>query len=123
MNPNKFQVNDIVIAPTIFNGTGIITNINSNGIFCITVEHNTEEYHFTRIGTSNAGVSTPSLYHIGTKITVKEAQPKRWPWVNVYKDMEGKIFCGTTMFNTKECALEYKVHSNYLHTIHLKPEE
>jgi len=121
---SKFQVGDEVIAPTVFNGIGKVTNTNFAETFCITVECDLDEYHFTQSGASNGEVGTPTLYHAGTKITIEEVQPVRWPWVNVYQGNLGYIFAGDS-FKTKEEALErYNTGSSiYLHTCQLKPEE
>jgi hypothetical protein len=65
----------------------------------------------------------PSLFHAGTKITIEEATPTRWPWVNVYRSVDIiSIFTGC-VYNTKTEALEnIDEFKTYLHTCQLKPE-
>jgi len=65
----------------------------------------------------------PSLFHAGTKITIEEAQPKRWPWVNVYRDKFDKICISLITYPSKEIAKQdlrpLVGGDTYLHTIQL----
>ena len=119
---NKFQVGDLVIAPRLFEGTFPVEQIANKNIFPIRVRNKEEiQFSFTIDGRENEEDLQPSLYHAGTKITIEEVTPTRWPWVNVYQNgISGYVFTGDS-FKTKEEALENRGSSQYLHTIQLKP--
>lgn len=69
-----------------------------------------------------------TLYHgHNLKITVEEKRPKRWPWVNVYRNQNGCVYAGTE-FVSKEDALRNSrtvpyASYNYSHTIQLAPPQ
>jgi len=123
-NSKDFQVGDLVIAPRLFHGLLKVYQIMHDTLYPVIVEDDEGyEFSFTTDGKENETDLQPSLFHAGTKITIEEAPPKRWPWVNVYRGEDGIIFSGGS-YNTKTEALEKNgwPGRTYLHTCQLKPE-
>jgi len=118
---SKFQVNDLVIAPRLFSGVLKVNQIMHDTSYPVIVEDGDYEFSFMTDGKESETDLQPSLFHSGTKITIEDVQPTRWPWLNVYQKSNGKIFVGNPC-NTKAEALE-KIYGNYeyLHTCQLTP--
>lgn len=124
-NPKDFQVGDRVIAPTLWEGEAVVTEIHAGDLFPIYVELGAKLWTFTEGGQYGSNHLQPSLFHAGTKITIEEARPKRWPWVNVYERLNGEIITGLT-FKTRKEATEMSLPwrgTKYLFTCQLKPED
>ena len=120
---SKFQVGDLVIAPRLFSRILKVNQIMYDTPYPVRVKDGDYEFSFMTDGKEDETDLQPSLFHAGTKITIEEATPKRWPWVNVYQNgVSEYVFAGDS-FKTKEEALESRGSSHYLHTIQLKPEE
>jgi len=113
-----FQVGDMVEDPVRFEGEQPIISIDDSD-YPIELE-NQERY--TLDGKRTHDDLKPSLHHAGTKITIQEAEPVLWPWVNVYRSLDKKDVVTGHHYKTKEAALENKGY-NYLFTIQLKPQE
>ncbi len=123
---SKFEVGDKVICPTCWDGTAKVIIVDDlRNTYPVAVDTGDTIYRFTEDGRALEYHLQPSLFHAGTKITIEEAQPKRWPWVNVYEASDGRIHSGNS-HATKEKALSnnrYCHNAAYLFPCQLKPEE
>jgi len=125
----KFQEGDMVIAPRLWKGSFPLCSFVNDHPFPISVRiDNGTEYSFTDDGKEWPADLEPSLYHAGTKITIEEAEPKRWPWVNVYKTSSSHKFSAYVeqqSFKTKILAeIEGKKYPGlFLFSLQLKPPE
>jgi hypothetical protein len=122
-----FQVGDEVFC--LLNGEGVVVEINNNSLYHQVIvkltsgrlENYTQEGHYSICN------KNPCLYHKGTVVTIKSAQPKRerYKWVNIYSDNNGNCLLGTT-YNSEANARDsigcivpgYK----YVDTIQIKPK-
>jgi hypothetical protein len=66
----------------------------------------------------------PSLYHEGTEINITPAEPKRYPWVNIYfSEKEGaEIGIQHPTQQRAKDSVSYVKSGFYVDTIQLKPK-
>lgn len=116
-----FQVGDKVVC--LLNGVGKVFKIESGGYPVVVEFINGNIGLYTKEGRLEILNKFPSLFHEGTKINIKAAKPKRYPWVNIYVDKCGEVMPGVPL-STKEMALKNirKTGCKYIDTIQLKPK-
>jgi len=127
---SKFEVGDMVIDPIRFEGE-LKVELSIMETYPIRVTKDGKKFLYTRDGKYDVQELLPSLHHAGTKITIEEAAPARWPWVNIYKQKtETNVLAGisiSNLFETKDKAVasigEVSIESCYVFTIQIKPPE
>ena len=121
-----FQVGDEVFC--LLNGEGVVVEVNNYEVHPVTVDFGMDcIIDYRSDGYLCNGDKNPCLYHKGTVVTIKPAQPKRerYKWVNIYSDNNGNCILGAT-YNSEVNARDsigcivpgYK----YVDTIQLKPK-
>lgn len=118
--PPCFQVGDEVFDIRNPSKIRTITNIlRKISEFLIEVDGT---YYYAKEGKLYEDDEIPSLHHKGTKIIIKKAVPKMYPWVNIYKGSEGTAVLSKAQHPTRAEALSNR-ESGHICTIQLKPEE
>lgn len=120
----NFQVGDEVFC--LLGGEGVVTAINNGNNYPVTVDFGTGYVtEYNEDGYIYHEDKNPCLYHKGTVVTIKPAQPKRYKWVNIYSDNNGNYLLGTT-YNSEANALDsigcIVPGYIYVDTIQLKPK-
>lgn len=119
-----FQVGDEVFC--LLNGEGVVAVITPSSTYPVTVDFGMDciiEYGADgRLYHEN---KNPCLYHKGTVVTIKPAQPKRYKWVNVYVNTDGDCEFSDKYYS--EIAARELIFCNipnykYVDTIQLKPK-
>jgi hypothetical protein len=122
-NNMDFKVGDRVIG--LASGKGIVTKIDDNSNYSVTVEfaYGREE-NYTENGYWVESDIIPSLYHEGTEINITPAEPKRYPWVNIYfSEKEGaEIGIQHPTEQRAKDSVSYVKSGFYVDTIQLKPK-
>jgi hypothetical protein len=118
-----FKVGDKVVC--LLNGTGIVFDICGDGsIYSVVVEFDNEYFEsYTTEGKLDEDNKFPCLFHEGTEINIKPAEPKQYPWVNIYVREDGECISGISL-STRELALKNVgiTGGKYVDTIQLKPK-
>ncbi len=111
-----FQVGDKVVC--LLNGNGVVVKNYSDTDYPILVLFNNKNNcRYTKNGKIYDRDEYPCLFHEGTDINIRPAEPKRYPWVNIY--LGGDNICGGAMWNTKDDAMQNIRENNgkYIDTI------
>ena len=122
-NKMDFKVGDKVI--DLVSGKGIVTKIDDNDNYPVTVVIDSRrEETYTEDGYRLKRDEIPSLYHEGTEINIAPAEPKRYPWVNIYFNEKKEASMGAP-HPTEQIAKDRisDCHTGfYVDTIQLKPK-
>ncbi len=119
-----FQVGDKVVC--LLKGSGEVVSISDSTVYPIEVLFwNDASDLYTINGYLHDGDEYPCLFHESTEINIKPAQPKRYPWVNIYVSDNGCAEIGKphpTLRRAKD-SVSYVKNGFYVDTIQLKPKE
>lgn len=119
-----FQVGDEVFC--LLGGEGVVVGINNGNTYPITVDFGTGYVtEYNEEGYIYHEDKNPCLYHKGTVVTIKPAQPKRHKWINIYSDNHGNYVVGgayTSEANALKCTKNPILDYKYVDTIQLKPK-
>jgi hypothetical protein len=118
-----FKVGDKVFDVT--RGAGTVIETAKEGEFSVEVYLDTHVYEtYTEKGYWMESDIIPSLYHKGTEINITPAEPKRYPWVNIYFNEKKGADIGIP-YPTEQIAKDRisDYHTGfYVDTIQLKPK-
>ena len=120
-----FQVGDEVFC--LLNGEGVVAVITPSSIYPVTVDFGMDYIiEYGADGHLYHEDKNPCLYHKGTVVTIKPAQPTRYKWINIYSDNNGDCVPGFTY--DSEANARGNIYNpcfsdcKYVDTIQLKPK-